>query len=255
MKYKFIFDEGLLDNSYIELSDIEKRIVLITLAGRHNIMLSGYKTERLVKAIRLLRNQGTPYVRVEPSCTQNQLIGERSSRGLKQGFVTDADNGYLHVVGLNRFRCGVTDWLHTVMSNGWIKLSYAGDVVTLPAKFQLISETDHICENGEFRRVLKHCDIMYECKEDDERSLYSVAKMKEELDKISMYQLVTHGDNRGCDIKSTGDVDFSEVAKARMECNNYDIKTIRVAKTIADLDIRHLVFASDLREACNYNIV
>lgn len=258
MKYKFVFDEGYLGDFYVELSKEEIKVVLITLAGGHNVMLSGYKTERLAKAIKLLRDLNNPFIDVAPNCTDRQLIGIYNSNGLKQGFVTDANNGYLHMVDLARSKCDVTNWLHTVMCNGWIKLCYSFNTKTLPAKFQLIAETNSICKNYEFRNVLKLCDVVYKCKEEDKRELYSIAELKHKLETLRE----CHNDvAKELDIPNICNRDIENIEQALLSKSgkevqqglNCNIKTIRVARTLADMYMHFHTFSTDVEEALLYS--
>ena len=59
MKYKFVYDAGMLELMNNSLSEDEIKIVLATVIGKHNAIFYGYKPERLVKAIKRIANQKT----------------------------------------------------------------------------------------------------------------------------------------------------------------------------------------------------
>ena len=56
MKYKFVYDAGMLELMNHYLSEDEVKIVLATVIGKHNAIFYGYKPERLVRAIKLIAN-------------------------------------------------------------------------------------------------------------------------------------------------------------------------------------------------------
>lgn len=258
MKYKFVYDEDFIGNSYIELSEEEAKIVLITLAGGHNIMLTGYKTDRLVKAIRLLRDMNKPFVDVGTYCTSEELIGTYAEDGAHLGLVTDADGGFLHTVNLAKTGCGVTERLATVMRNGCTTLCRGEITAELPAKFQLIAETYKICINSEFTHVLDKCDIKYTCKDSSKRELYSVSKLKHDLKRI----LENHYENVNSieilvpcnkDINSVEQVFLTKSGYEVFDSSSCNIKTLRVARTIADMYGHTHTFSTDIEEAMMYS--
>lgn len=258
MKYKFVYDEDFIGNSYIGLSEEEAKIVLVTLAGGHNIMLSGYKTDRLVKAISLLRDMGKPFVDVGTNCTSEELVGRYTEDGVHQGLVTDANGGFLHAVNLSWTSCDTTEWLATVMRNGCITLCRGEMAAELPAKFQLIAETDKVCINSAFAHVLSECDIKYTCKESSERELYSVSKLKHELERIMEHHYenvnslkipVTY--NR--EINSVEQVFLTRAGREVLDLHKCNIKILRIARTIADMYGHCHTFSSDVEEAEMYS--
>lgn len=258
MKYKFIYDEDFIGNSYIELSEEEAKIVLITLAGGHNIMLSGYKTDRLVKAISLLRDMGKPFVDVGTDCTSKELLGTYAEDGVHQGLVTDANGGFLHTVNLSWTSCDTTEWLATVMRNGCTHPCRGEMAVELPAKFQLIAETDKVCINSEFAHVLRECDIKYTCKESSERELYSVSKLKHDLKRISNHHYEIADSNEvpvtyNRDINSVEQVFLTRAGREVLDLHNCNIKILRVARTLADMYGHCHTFSSDVEEAEMYS--
>lgn len=258
MKYKFIYDEDFIDNSYIELSEEEAKIVLITLAGGHNIMLTGYKTDRLVKAISLLRDMNKPFVDVGTDCTLEELIGTCAEDGAHQGLVTDADGGFLHTVNLANTGCGATERLATVMRNGCTTLCRGEMSAELPAKFQLIAETDMFCINTEFTHVLDKCDIKYTCKESSKRELYSVSKLKHDLKRVLENHYENVNSNKilvpcNKDINSVEQVFLTKLGYEMLHSCNYNIKTLRVARTIADMYGHIHTFSTDIEEAMMYS--
>ena len=82
------------------------------------------------------------------------------------------------------------------MNNGWIKLSCNRTVVTLPATFKLIAESEMRINNIEFDCIIDMCDIRYRCKQDEYRKIYSLAYLKEEIDKINKFSKDIDNDTR-----------------------------------------------------------
>lgn len=253
MKYNFVFDKDFLGNKTFCLSNMERFIVLAAVVGGHNVALSGYHTERLVSAIKYLRDKNTPFVSVESNIESDELIGtcsEFSNIGLKQGFVTDADGGVLHFSNLDSQDSCVTSWLQTVMSNGWIKLYNSGEVVTLPAKFQLIAEN---CVNN---TTEKYCDIIFRCNKNDQRTLWTLTELQRQVRKTKEnHSLNSVIGGKNCDIKDTFGLKLTSTAKDMISEQSIEIDTLRLARTIADIYCHSLTFSSDIEIAkCLQNI-
>ena len=246
MKYNFVFDKDFLGNKTFCLSDMERFIVLAAVVGGHNVALSGYHTERLVSAIKYLRDKDDPFVSVESNIESDELIGSLSDSGLKQGFVTDADGGVLHFSDLNLQNTGVTSWLQTVMGNGWIKLYNSGEVRTLPAKFQLIAEN---CVNN---TTEKYCDIIFRCNKNDQRTLWTLTELQRQVRKTKEnHSLNSVIGGKNCDIKDTFGLKLTSTAKAMVSEQSIEIDTLRLARTIADIYCHSLTFSSDIEIAKN----
>ena len=250
MKYNFVFDKDFLGNKTFCLSDRERFIVLAAVVGGHNVALSGYHTERLVSAIKYLRDKNAPFVSVESNIEDIDLIGNLSDSGLKQGFVTDADGGVLHFSDLNLQNTGVTSWLQTVMGNGWIKLCNSGEVRTLPAKFQLIAEN---CVNN---TTEKYCDIIFRCNKNDQRTLWTLTELQRQVRKTKEnHSLNSVIGGKNCDIKDTFGLKLTSTAKAMVSEQSIEVDTLRLARTIADIYCHSLTFSSDIEIAkCLQNI-
>jgi hypothetical protein len=250
MKYNFVFDKDFLGNKTFCLSNMERFIVLAAVVGGHNVALSGYHTERLVSAIKYLRDKNSPFVSVESNIEYNELIGTFSDSGLKQGFVTDADGGVLHFSNLNSQGTGVISWLQTVMSNGWIKLCNSGEVRTLPAKFQLIAE------NCDCNGTEKYCDIIFKCNEDDLRQLWTLNELQRQIRMTKGNQHLRSAiGGKNCDFKDTFGLKLSSNAKDMVSEQSIGIETLRLARTIADIYGHNLTFCSDIETAkCLQNI-
>lgn len=246
MKYNFVFDKDFLGNKTFCLSNMERFIVLAAVVGGHNVALSGYHTERLVSAIKYLRDKNAPFVSVESNIEYNELIGTFSDSELKQGFVTDADGGVLHFSDLNSQGTGVISWLQNVMSNGWIKLCNSGDVRTLPAKFQLIAEN---CVNN---TTEKYCDIIFRCNRGDQRTLWTLTELQRQVRKTKVnHSLNSVIGGKNCDIKDTFGLKLTDTAKAMISEQSIEIDTLRLARTIADIYCHSLTFSSDIEIAKN----
>lgn len=250
MKYNFVFDKDFLGNKTFCLSDMERFVVLAAVVGGHNVALSGYHTERLVSAIKYLRDKNTPFVSVESNIEHYELIGKFSDSGIKQGFVTDADGGVLHFSDLDSQNGSVTSWLLTVMGNGWIKLCHSGNMVTLPAKFQLIAENYDDSSTG------KYCDINFRCNEDDQRRLWTLAELKRQICMAKKHQrLRWAADVKNRDICHTNDLNLSSDAKTMVSEQSIEIDTLRLARTIADIYGHRLTFCSDIETAKDFQTI
>lgn len=253
MKYRFVWDKDFLGNQMFELSEEEMTIVIAIIVGGHNAIFSGYNTERLVNAVKTLRDINTPFVSVENPIDYKELIGDYSDRGLKQGFVTDADKGFLHISDLYSQNSETTSWLLTVMGNGWIKLCHSWDTVTLPASFQLLAETQDInTRDWGFSRIVDNCDIRYNCKRNTERNLYSVSALRGKIRRVKEYQdgfeRVISNSKIGnvCEIRPTSE------ASIKIREENISTDTARLGRTLADINGHYATFCSDLRKALSY---
>lgn len=252
MKYHFVWDEGFLGNQMLELSEREKNIVIAIIIGGHNATFTGYRTERLVKAVKLLQDVNTPFVSVESPIEPKSLIGEYSRKGLTQGFVTDADNGFLHFSDISSQNGGVTSWLTTVMGNGWIKLCDHGDIVTLPAKFQLIAEASNLDNrNVATNHIMDYCDIRYDCPKDCVRTLYSVEDLRHRVSMVKEHRQSLGYFGNNSYISDIGDIQPTNVALEMIEEENIGIETARLGRTMADIFGHNKTFGADLEAARN----
>ena len=156
----------------------------------------------------------------------------------------------LHFSDLGSQNTGVTTWLQTVMNNGWIKLCNSGEVVTLPAKFQLIAEncTDSVTE--------KYCDIIFRCNEDDLIQPWTLNELQRQIKMTKCNQhLRSATDVKNCDIKDIFSLKLSSNAKDMVSEQPIEIDTLRLARTIADIYGHRLTFCSDIETAeCLQNI-
>ncbi len=240
MKYKFIINKPSLDGQFVPLSETEKDIVIATVVGYHSLLLEGFQTGRITKAIKLLRDYNKPFVTVHEDCTDNELIGRHNMDGVTEGLVTEADGGYLYTKDLSSLPHGIISWIYTVMHNTWIKLCCMGrSTVTLPANFKLIAETEMRIDDICFISIADMCDIHYRCEEDERREMYSLNYLKEEIDKINKF-------SKDFD---DGVKHFSKRAEASIPRRLYKDKTIRLAKTLSTIKGHTLVMYSDLESA------
>lgn len=246
MKYNFVFDKDFLDNKTFCLSNAERFVVLAAVAGGHNVALSGYHTERLVSAIKLLRDKDTPFVSIDSRIGYRELIGVKPDRGVvKHGFVTDADGGMLHFSNLDYQDCAVKSWLETVMTNGCIKLCNNG-ITTLPAKFQLIAENGIGSVTGMYRGR----DIMFKCNEDAPRQFWTFTELRRQINMAKGNQHLRCAlDVKNRDIDNTHDLKLSSSATNMVSEQSIEFDTLRLARTIADIYGHRLTYCSDIAEA------
>ena len=239
MKYKFIIDKPSLDGQFVPLSDTEKDIVIATVIGDYSLFLEGFQTKRITKAIKLLRDFNKPFVTIHEDNTERELIGTNDRNGVIKGMVTEADGGYLYTEDLSSLKLGVVSWLRTVMHNTWIRLCYNGNTVTLPANFKLIAETERRRSNVDFKCIIDMCDIRYLCEEDEQREVYSLGYLKEEIDRINKFSEDFDNDA----------IRFTERAEASIPSLQCKDNTIRLAKTLSTIKGHHLVMYNDLESA------
>lgn len=240
VKYKFIIEKPSLDGQFVPLSETEKDIVIATVVGYYGLLLEGFQTERIAKAIKLLRDYRKPFVTVYEDNTENELIGNHDRDGVREGMVTEADGGYLYTEDLSSLPHGILSWINTVMHNTWIKLCCMGrGTVTLPANFKLIAGTKKRIDDICFKCIFDECEIHYRCEEDERREVYSLNYLKEEIDKINKFSK-DFGDNA---------IHFSNRAEASIPRCLYKDKTIRLAKTLATIKGHTLVMYDDLEIA------
>jgi hypothetical protein len=252
MKYHFVWDEGFLGNQMFELSEREKNIVIATIVGGHNAIFTGYRTERLVKAIKFLRNANIPFVSIEKPINERSLIGDYSSDGVKQGFVTDADKGILHFSDISLQSNCVVSWLSTVIGNGWIKLVNDGEVVQLPAGFQLVAEMSNLSNLSVTIRWLKnYCDIRYDCPKDVYRTLYHAEDLMHLVINVKGYQLAMGRVGSNCKIADINNIKPSSIAREKINNERIILETARLGRTLADISGHGRTFGSDLEEAKN----
>lgn len=241
MKYKFIIDKPLLDGQFVPLSETEKDIVIATVIGDYSLLLEGFQTKRITKAIKLLRDYNKPFVTIYKDNTERELIGENKGDTVEAGLVTEADGGYLYTEDLSSLDIYIISWLRIIMHNTWINLYCHGrDTVTLPANFKLIAETTKkkTCDY-DFKSIISMCDIRYRCEEDEHREVYSLCYLKKEIDRIKGFSEV-FGDDA---------IRFTESAKDsmfRLQCKD---NTIRFAKTLSIIKGHTLVTHNDLESA------
>lgn len=240
MKYKFIIDKPVLDGQFVPLSDTEKDIVIATVMGDYSLLLEGFQTKRITKAIKLLRDYNKSFVTVYKDTTERELIGANYGDSVKAGLVTDADGGYLYTEDLSSLDVGVVCWLRTVMHNTWIKLCCHGrDTVTLPANFKLIAETKRRKNDYDFKGITDMCDIHYCCEEDEHREVYSLGYLREEIDRIKMF-------SKDFDNNIVRFTKSAEASIPRLQCKD---NTIRLAKTLSTIKGQTLVMLNDLESA------
>lgn len=240
MKYKFIINEPVLDGQFVALSETEKDIVIATVIGDYSLFLEGFQTKRITKAIKLLRDVNKPFVTIYNDNTEDEVIGKRNEDGVKKGLVTEADGGYLYTEDLSSLKYGVVSWVRTVMQNTWIKLCYAGSgVVTLPANFKLIAETEIREDDYDFISIIKMCDIRYRCEEDEYREVYSLCYLKEEIDRIKEFYKVFDNDAKRFTTRA-------EALIPRLQCKD---NAIRLAKTLSTIKGHSLIMYDDLDSA------
>ena len=252
MKYHFVLDEGFLGNRIFELSETERNIIIATIIGGHNAIFTGYRTERLVKAVKLLRNEDTPFVSVECPIESRKLIGDYSGRGLTQGFVTDADKGFLHFSDISSQDSGVTSWLTTVMGNGWIRLYHDGITKELPADFQLIAESSNLNRSVSIDLLLNYCDIRYDCPKVCIRNLYSVEDLKRYISIVKERRQALGILGNNSKIDNINDIYPTSVASVQITVENISLETARLGKTVADMHGHNKTFGSDIDEAKIY---
>jgi hypothetical protein len=239
MKYKFIFDNSSLDGQFVALSETEKNIVIATVIGDYSLFLEGFQTKRITKAIKLLRDYNRPFVTINKETKNEELIGEDNGKRVKIGKVTEANSGYLYTEDLSSLTNSALDWMYAVMKNGWIKLCSSGSVVTLPANFKLIAETEKRTDGVDFMCIVNMCDIRYRCEEVEDREAYSLGYLKDEIDRIKRF-------SEGFDDDA---IRFTERAEASILRLHYKDNTIRLAKTLSTIKGHSLVMYNDLDSA------
>ena len=240
MKYKFIIDKPVLDGQFVPLSYTEKDIVIATLIGDYSLLLEGFQTKRITKAIKLLRDYNRPFVTVYKDSTERELIGENNGDSVKEGLVTDADGGFLYTEDLSSLYLGVVSWLRTVMHNTWIKLCHTGsNTVTLPANFKLVAGTERRTSDYDFKCIIDMCDIHYRCEEDEHREIYSLGYLREEIDRIKTF-------SKDFDNNVVRFTKSAEASISRLQCKD---NTIRFAKTLSMIKGQTLVMLNDLERA------
>lgn len=239
MKYKFIFDNSSLGGQFVALSEIERDIVIATIIGDYSLFLEGFQTKRITKAIKLLRDYNRPFVTINKETTNEELIGRNNGGGVKIGKVTEADSGYLYTEDLSSLTNSALDWVNAVMNNGWIKLGYNRRIVTLPATFKLIAESEMRINNLNFDFIIDKCDIRYRCEQDEHREIYSLGYLKEEIDRIKRFSEDFDDDAKHF---STG----AKESMLKLQCKN---NTVRLAKTLSTISGHHLVMYNDLESA------
>ena len=252
MKYHFVWDEGFLGNRMFKLSERERNIIIAIIVGGHNAIFTGYRTERLVKAVKLLRNADTPFISVESPIEERKLIGTYSDKGVTHGFVTDADKGFLHFSDISSQNGGVISWLSTVMGNGWIKLAHNSEVVQLPAGFQLVAEMSNTNRNVSISWLMNYCDIRYDCPKESYRTLYSAEDLIRRISNVKRYQQGIGRVGNNCKIANINDIQPSSVASVKINEEHISLETARLGRTLADIFGHGRTFASDLVEANYY---
>ena len=240
MKYKFIINEPVLDGQFVALSETEKDIVIATVIGNYSLFLEGFQTKRITKAIKLLRDINKPFVTIYEDVTNEELIGNHNENGVKKGLVTEADGGYLYTEDLSSLDVGVISWLRTVMHNTWIKLCCPGrGTVTLPANFKLIAETEERKNYYDSSCIIKMCDIRYRCEEVEDREVYSLGYLKEEIYRIKTFYKDFDNDA----------IRLTERAQSSTPLLQSKENTIRLAKTLSTIKGHSLVTYNDLDSA------
>lgn len=239
MKYKFVFDKSLLGGQFVPLSETERDIVIATVIGDYSLFLEGFQTKRITKAIKFLRDCNKPFVTINKETTDEELIGRNYGGRVKIGKVTEADSGYLYTEDLSSLKISALDWVYAVMNNGWIKLCYNRSIVTLPATFKLIAESETRINNLDFDCIIDMCDIRYRCEQNEHREIYSIGYLKEEIDRIKRIYEAFDDDAKHLSTRAKGSV-------LELQCKD---NTVRLARTLSTIRRHHLVMYNDLESA------
>ena len=265
MKYKFVYDESYL-NAHFELSYEEKKIVLITVLGRHNAIFFGYKPERLVRAIKMLKGENVPFI----ESNENVCIEDFCGGGpqLKQGLVTDADKGILYMKNVHEHKSSVLEMTSVPISNKQITLCRGGESVTYPADIQLIGTTTScpcgnylstsnpcLCSLASIKNhwrkvniVAERCDIVYKCADDVTRRQWGLAELMNEISEVNNFSASV------CDISKDRFTPQAEVVVDRWkEEHPVSNKTeellgrlLKVAKTLAITNCHYHINSCDV---------
>ena len=264
MKYKFVYDESLSE-LFFELTEEERIVVIATVVGGHNAIFTGYKPERLVKAVKKL----TELRVVEPK--EDVSITDFCGGGpeIKQGLVSEADGGMLIMNNIDEFRSSVVQMLEPIMDSGVINLSRAGRSYTFPAHFQLIA-TMRACPCGCFgildkpclcsaqtirihwnrvSSVIDKCGIVYRCYDDNPTSTVNIGYLRD-LSQRVWNRHCNRAGNAQKDVCMTL-VDLTKEARIYRDDTFGDSYPMveRVARTIADMKGHNMTWTEDLKDA------
>ena len=256
MKYKFVYDEGFLSDNFVELSKIEREIVLATVLGGHNAVFYGYKPSRLTKAIKLLSDKREPFVNVPLGTTLTGLIG--NGDGFVKGYCPNANGGILCVNKLNQQSATFRYMLDVVMHNQNVALAHAGTYKEFPAKFQLIATMGNTISWSTYNDVLDSCDVVYECKQSTEPIPMSVESLRYDLERAIIRRNV-RGPDKVCDLTSIQEAGLSSQCRddeRELELSGISeelrLRYVKVARSLAYIRGHGLVWARDLESARNY---
>lgn len=255
MKYNFVFDKEFLGNSRFELSEEEAHLVRVIVNGGHNVMLRGYKPERLVRAIKAIVSDTTHIEEPPYTVSLEQFCG--GGADLKKGYVSLADNGILIMNNIEEFKSSVAEMTVVPMTTGSITLSHGGETVHYPSKFQLIATTKVDWSYGPLDSVTKYCEIDYNCKKDSCRSLVSLSELKDRIH----YDWNSHLANcsftfKNQELESIDGLAFTSEAREMYEGEiketfNTPFMIVKVARTVADMRGHTNIRCSDLETARN----
>ena len=277
MKYNFIFDKEFDKNNLFELSEMERFVVLATILGGHNAIFYGYKPERLIKAIKALRENFSTFEEVPLTTSIVGFCG--GGPNLSKGYITKADGGYLYMKDLLDFRTSVLQMAVVPMREKKINLCRDGLAVQYPADFQLIATT-RTCDCGNYlttdkvclcsarsvrqywnkgKSIIEKCGIVYFCKEDDTRCNFSRDELRTKLSICWDFHVKKSylGSKKNQEIDSVEQVEFTSEAKELFsdlrKTTSYSeeilLNIAKVARTLADINRHSLVFARDVMYA------
>ena len=256
MKYNFVFDKEFLGNSRFELSEEEIHLVRVIVNGGHNVMLRGYKPERIVRAIKAIVSDTTTHIEEPPyTVSLEEFCG--GGADLKKGYVSLADNGILIMNDIDEFRASVVEMTVVPMRTGSITLCHGGETVQYPSNFQLIATAKKDWNYGPLDSVAKFCEIDYLCKKDSCRSLVSLSELKNSIH----YDWNSHLANnsftyKNQELMSTDELAFTSEAREIYEGDitstfNTPFMIAKVARTVADMRGHINIRCADLETARN----
>ena len=255
MKYNFVFDQEFLGNSLFELSEEEIHLVRVIVNGGHNVMLRGYKPERIVRAIKAIVSDTVHIEEPRFDVSLEQFCG--GGADLKKGYVSLADNGILIMNDIKKFRASVIEMTVVPMTTGLITLSRGGETVQYPSDFQLIATLEGDANYRPVDSVIKYCEIDYNCKKDRCRSLVSLSELKEKIHYDWNSHLASNSFTyKNQKLKSIDKLSFTTEAREMYEGEitsnfNEPFMIAKVARTVADMRGHTNIRCSDLETAKN----
>lgn len=255
MKYNFVFDKEFLGDSLFELSEEEVHLVRVIVNGGHNVMLRGYKPERIVRAIKAIVSDTVHIEEPRFDVSLEQFCG--GGADLKKGCVSLANNGILIMNDINKFRASVIEMSVVPMTTGLITLSHGGETVQYPSDFQLIATLVGDANYRPVDSVIKYCEIDYNCKKDSCRYLARLSDLKEKI----YYDWNSHLANnsftyKNQKLKSVDELTFTTETRAMYEDEitgtfNMPFMVAKVARTVADMRGHSNIRMADLETARN----